>query len=139
MLLERGAYPVKSSPAFLPLEQNALNKAATFAMSKFPSPPSEMMFQAKSPSKPTEDDDERFEKLFSRSFQEQQEELNSKNFKAVDTLTSKYQAVNKEGKAAEEEGSGTKTEEQKGFDPSFFGLCGCEICLCTQWLCCVCA
>ena len=99
-----------------------------------------MIFQSsKSPTKPTENDDERFEKLFSRSFQLEQDELIAKNFTPVDTLTSKYEAVSKEGKmAAEGERDETKTEEQKGLTMAIVLMNGCVshsvdcvTCMCT--------
>ena len=75
-----------------------------------------MIFQSKSPAKPAENDDERFEKLFSRSFQLEQDELSAKNYTAVDTLTSKYEAISsREGRTGGEgEGDRTETREPKG-------------------------
>ena len=47
-------------------------------------------------------DDERLDRVFSRSYQQEQDELKARNYRAVDTLTSKYQAVSREAGMAEE-------------------------------------
>ena len=63
-----------------------------------------------------ESDEDRLEKLFSRSYQQETEEQKSRLNRPVDTLSDKYQAVlegqkqRERGKEEEEEGEGGKNE-----------------------------
>ena len=63
-----------------------------------------------------ESDEDRLEKLFSRSYQQETEEQKSRLNRPVDTLSDKYQAVlegqkqGERGKEEEEEGEGGKNE-----------------------------
>ena len=59
---------------------------------------------------PTASDEKRLEEMFSRTFQQEQEEMNSKNYRPRDTLSEKVKALSgtngerKEKKEEEEEG-----------------------------------
>ncbi len=65
----------------------------------------ETMFRSASPRR--ESEDKRLDDLFSQSFQREQDLLQAKNYRPVDTLSVKLQAVSKE---AEEKTSGTWRE-----------------------------
>ena len=77
---------------------------------------------------PTASDEKRLEEMFSRTFQQEQEEINSKNYRPKDTLSEKVKALSKAedgGKEKREE----KEEEEGGWMGGWMRELWC-VCMC---------
>ena len=72
---------------------------------------------------PSASDEKRLEEIFSRTFQQEQEELNSRNYRPKDTLTEKVRAYSGSKETAAT--AGNKSSQQEGESLCVY-VCVCE-------------